>query len=327
MGLWTKIETAPASAAFFSWKLRFGKALPRVLPWFLKKANGRARTVPCPHTCSCIHRVTEDNFGVCNCGDCEDIPLSNEDVQVWEPNWTGLCTRVRDALHLEHKTCPPPARGVWQIGSFAGDALSILLVVLPERGAFNEAVARLVARVKGRFVVLTPTATHHDIESRDMVGRVGAGLIDVEGNMSVLASGRLVARKSSGELFGTFVPDRQDELRTTEAARIFELLRKLGTGDGIRAGPLDKVFRLMVLDGVNQSVAARRCACSEATISARVRTIEDRFGMSILRLQGYAAQVLEYESAVRGDRAARKRDGARPVAPDDPARGEGGEDA
>jgi hypothetical protein len=42
MSLWTKIETAPASAAFFSWKMRFGKALPSVRPWFLKKTGGSA---------------------------------------------------------------------------------------------------------------------------------------------------------------------------------------------------------------------------------------------------------------------------------------------
>src|SRR5437879_4027985 len=134
MSLWAKIETAPASAAFFSWKIRFGEALPKVLPWFLKKTNGRARTVPCPHGCGCIHRVTKDNFGICSCGDCEDIRLTAEDVQVWEPNWIGLGNRVRGAFDLEQKTCGFPVPKVWQVGSLGDGALQIILVVQPERG-------------------------------------------------------------------------------------------------------------------------------------------------------------------------------------------------
>src|SRR5207248_2751765 len=117
-------------------------------------------TVPCPNHCGCLHRVSEERFAVCGCGDCEDIPLTEEDVQVWEANWTGLGTKVRDALHLEQKAAGFAVRNVWQVGSVGGGALQVILVVQPERGAFNEAIAQLVARVKGRFVVLTPTTAH-----------------------------------------------------------------------------------------------------------------------------------------------------------------------
>jgi len=309
MSLWAQIETAPQSASMFAWRLRFGDELRMVAPWFLKRRNETARTVPCPDHCGCLHQVTEEGFGVCDCGDCEDIPLTREDVQVWEANWTGLGNKVRDALKLERKISEFVVRNVWQIGSFGGDALQVILVVQPERGAFNEAIAQLAARVKGVFAVLTPTATHHDIASRDLLGRVGAGLFDLESNLVIQASG-VVSRKSAGELFGSLLPAKQDELRRSEAKRIFELFRKLGSSDRTRKGHIEKIFRLMVLEGVNQRTAAGRCKCSEGTISMRVALIEQKFGMKIEQLQAFASEILEFESAVKGDRRIRKRDGA-----------------
>src|SRR5262249_18525404 len=134
------------------------------------------------------------------------------DVQVWDADWTGLGNRVRHALKLEHKSSGFAVGNVWQIGSFGGDALQLILIVQPERGAFNQAIAQLTARVKGRFAVLTPTAVHHDIESRDLLGRVGAGLFDLESNLAVVAAGRLVARKSAGELFSGLLPEPEQSV-------------------------------------------------------------------------------------------------------------------
>src|SRR5438105_4885246 len=132
MSLWTKIETAPQSASMFAWKLRFGNEWRAVASWFLKRRNEAARTIPCPDHCGCLHQVTEERLGVCDCGDCEDIPLSEEDVQVWEANWTGLGSKVREAFHLEQKVAGFAVRNVWQVGSAAGGALQVILVVQPE---------------------------------------------------------------------------------------------------------------------------------------------------------------------------------------------------
>jgi len=324
MTLWGKIETAPEAASFFAWKLRFGAELEKVAPWFLKPTSETARTIPCPLNCDCLHRVKGDR-GICDCGECEDIALLEEDVEVWKANWTGLGNKVRDALKLERKASGFAVRNVWQIGSLGGDALQIILLVKPERGAFNEAIAQLAARVKGVFAILTPTAAHHDIESRDLLGRVGAGLFDLESNLLIQASG-VVSRKSAEELFGAMMPAKQAELRQSEAKRIFELFRKLGSGEGTRKGPLEKVFRLMALDGANQAATAKRCECSEATISARVATIEQQFGMKIEQLQAYASEILEFDSVVKGDRRRRKKHGAPEAEKEFGESGFGGED-
>jgi hypothetical protein len=311
MSLWAKIETAPASAAFFSWKMRFGKALPSVRPWFLKKTGGSARTVPCPRGCGCIHRITKDNFGVCNCGDCEEIALTAEDVQVWEANWAGLGSRVRDALDLEHRVSPFPVARVWQVGSFGGNALRIVLVVQPDRTAFKEAMAQLVARVEGRFVVLVPTLAHDDIETRELLGRVNAGLVDLETNLDVLATGRVVARKTAGELFSPYLPDNQEAANATEATQVFGLLMSLKSKRVGMKAPLYDVFVMVVLEDKSQREAAKACDCTEGLMSARVKELRGIFDRSIQQLKALRRPILEMQTAVKGDRRRKRAPGSR----------------
>lgn len=310
MSLWAKIETAPVSAAFFSWKMRFGKALPRVLPWFLKKTSGRARTVPCPLGCGCIHRITKDNFGVCNCGDCEDIALTAEDVRVWEPNWTALTDRVRGALALEHRVSSFAVARVWQIGSFRGNALQIVLVVQPDRTAFKEAIAQLVARANGRFVVLVPTSAHDDIESRELLGRVKAGLVDLETNFDVLPGGRVVARKAAGELFSPYLPENEDTANAAEVTRVFGLLMKLKSKRAGMKAPLYDVFVMVVLEDKSQREAAKACDCTEGLMSARVKELRGIFDRNIQQLKALRRPILEMQTSVKGDRRRKRAPGS-----------------
>lgn len=227
MSLWAKIETAPSAASLFSWKLRFGEDASRVLPWFLKEGKGMepAKTVPCPRHCGCFHRVNEEGKAVCGCGDCEEIRLTPEDVEVWKPDWTRLRDRVCEAFDLKRKPASFAVPRVWQVGSYGGGALAVVLVVRPDRTASNEAMAQLVARLKGRFVVLAPTLRHDDIESRDLLGRVNSGLVDLESNVGVLPSGEWVPLHTANDLFSPYLP-KNDAM----------------TGDGVMAelsGPRD----------------------------------------------------------------------------------------
>lgn len=311
MNLWIGIETAPESAAMFSWKLRFGEAVETVQPWFLKKTNGRAGSVPCPRHCGCIHRVTGDNYAVCRCGDCDDIRLTAQDVEVWRAQWANLSGRVRDAFELEHKNGGFPVRNVWQVGAFGGDALQIILVVQPDRVAFNEALAQLVARVKA-FVVLTPTAAHHDVESRELLGRVNAGLIDLQSNVKILPSGRLVALKTAGELFGPYLPEERQAVEEAAAQRMFALRAKLRqAGKGCTA-PHNDVFDLLVVEGRSQRFASRELACSPSLISKRVDEIEAIMGSKLPQLQFLAARHAQMESTVKGDRKRNRKPGSAP---------------
>lgn len=110
-----------------------------------------------------------------------------------------------------------------------------------------------------------------------------------------------------------------------EAERVFVLLQRLEGEPKQRKAPLPLVFRLLVLRGLSQRAAAARCGCAESLISARAAALERAFGLSLERLRAYASALVEMETAVKGDRTRRKRDGQ----PDDFARGdeaaEGGE--
>jgi len=149
--------------------------------------------------------VTEDGYAVCNCDECEPIPLSADDIEVWEPHWLNLGSRIQAVWKLEPKSSRISLRRVWQVGAFGGDALQIVLVVQPDRQAFNEALAQLVARLKDRFIVLTPTSIHRDLESRELLARLNADIVDLESNIAVLPSGRFQARKTAAELFSRFL--------------------------------------------------------------------------------------------------------------------------
>jgi hypothetical protein len=95
-----------------------------------------------------------------------------------------------------------------------------------------------------------------------------------------------------------------------EARTVFLLLKGLETGPKERKAPLGAVFRLLVLEGLSQRVAAGRCGCVDSLISARVATIESGFGMSIERLRNFASELREMETAVKGERRRKNSAGA-----------------
>ncbi len=325
MALWSAIETAPEAAALFSWKMRFGDDLPKLLPWFFKRTNETAQTVPCPQHCGCIHRVTLDNRATCECGDCVDIPLKAADIEVWRANWTGLGNQVREAFDLEQKASRFPVPKVWQVGSFGGDALQIILVVQPDRTAFNEAVAQLVARLKTAFVVLTPTAVHHDIESRELLGQRNAGLYDLESNMKILMSGRLVARKTAGELFSPYLPEVREGHIEREAKRVLALRKKLRIAGKNHKAPHNEVFDLLVVEDRSQEFVAREFECVPSLISQRVDEIEGIMGLKLKQLKALASKMGEMESSVKGDRYQKRKHGARSSSDGDEGQDDGAE--
>ena len=101
----------------------------------------------------------------------------------------------------------------------------------------------------------------------------------------------------------------QPPINQGEAQRIFALLTKLRTETGVRKAPLHTVFEYMVTQGLSGEETARRCKCVPSLISARVKTLKDRFGMPVSQLRDYASALNEMETSVRGDRRRRKASG------------------
>ncbi len=108
----------------------------------------------------------------------------------------------------------------------------------------------------------------------------------------------------------------------SEAARVFLLMKRLEGAPKQRKAPVAVVFRLLVLEGLSQRAVAARCRCANSLVCARVAAIERGFGMSIERLRNFASELLSLESAAKGERTRKKKQGR----PDDFERPEAGED-
>ena len=125
---------------------------------------------------------------------------------------------------------------------------------------------------------------------------------------------------------------QEEPINRKEAQRIFAVLAKLRTEAGARKAPLHTVFEYLVLQGLSGERTARKCRCAPSLISARVKTLQERFGLSVRQLQNYALALVEMETTVKGDRRHRRASGPpddfdRPGGPQDDAdRQEGGEE-
>ena len=125
---------------------------------------------------------------------------------------------------------------------------------------------------------------------------------------------------------------QEEPINRSEAQRIFAVLAKLRTESGARKAPLHTVFEYLVLQGLSGEQTARQCRCAASLISARAKTLQERFGLSVRQLQNYASALAEMETTVKGDRRHRRAshppdDYDRPGGPQGNAdRQEGGEE-
>jgi hypothetical protein len=125
---------------------------------------------------------------------------------------------------------------------------------------------------------------------------------------------------------------KEEPINRSEAQRIFAVLAKLRTESGARKAPLHTVFEYLVLQGLSGEQTARKCRCAASLISARAKTLQERFGLSLRQLQNYASALAEMETTVKGDRRHRRASGPpddfdRPGGPQGNAdRQEGGEE-
>jgi hypothetical protein len=102
----------------------------------------------------------------------------------------------------------------------------------------------------------------------------------------------------------------QPPVNQGEAERIFAVLQRLRSKRAGMLAPLYDVFVATVLEGRSQRAAAKSCDCSPALLSRRVGELEKEFGLPLKQLQNYAQPLLEMETAVKGQRYARKKGGA-----------------
>jgi len=317
---WRCLEELPGlSGVAAEWKRYAGTQFDPLRKGFLQKASRRASSIPCPTKIGCTHQVTPRGngfVGVCKDDEgtgCDDIPLTAADVEVWELNFPRLGRAVAQALKCDLKDTALGLERTRQIASIGDGPLPILLTIQHDEDGFVDTVARLVARFPKGFILLAPTSRFCNATATEMMGRVNAGLFTLEQQVNLMPNGTLHAPKSGGELFARYLPEKQDDLRKSEASKIIAILTKLRSERARQKAPLFDVFMLLVMEGATQKQAARKCKCVPGTMSLRVKELEKRFGMKIDVLRSYTSDVQE-SSVVKGDRFRKKKQGAQPDA-------------
>jgi len=99
------------------------------------------------------------------------------------------------------------------------------------------------------------------------------------------------------------VTKRDDGASESEATRVFALMKSLDAGERTRKAPLDRVFRLLVLEGHSQETVAVKCQCSPGLVSLRVAEIERRMGRPVMELRALASQLGAMNASVEDSRA------------------------
>jgi len=298
------------------WRARLDGDFDAARGAFLRARPDAAAAFPCPNECGCFHEVVRHDggriVGVCRCEswNCDDIPLTEEDLVLLELNWSRLGRALASAFGLDPKEAAFGVPGAMQIGSFGGAGLPIVLSIQHEPGEFRAALTELAVRLREGFIVLSPTSRWFDVRSKELLASAKAGFFDLESHVALLPGGRLQVGNSAGELFARYLPEKAEAVNASDGKRVFELFKKLATAKGISKAPLETVFRLTVLEGHSQGKTARLCGCVAPLISRRVKTIEGRFGMSIEQLRNYASVILEMEASVKGDRVRKRKRGA-----------------
>ncbi len=299
------------------WQRRMGADYAAARGVFLQRTGKEATCYRSPALCQCSLRVVkhapDDIVGVSDCEftECEDVTLQPADIEAWELNFEKLGRAVARAFGCEPREAELGASLTRQIGVFAGSA-PVVLTIRPGPQGFYGLLAQLVATLKERFIVLAPTTQCYDGPIQALLRGNKVGFFDLETNLVLTRDGTLQAKRSGAELFADWAPPVMKPVVESEAQRVFGFLRKLRAEPGKQKAPLHRVFELMVLEGRSAVETARRCQprCVPSLITARIKTLEERFGMSLERLRNLAADIRDMESTVKGDRRRKRRDGA-----------------
>jgi len=275
----------------------------------------------------------------CQCGECEQArwKIKPEERLVQGIDWRRFSGELRKALGFGEPcgSGMPEFGGLVEVGRYAGLASAYLSLADGDR--LLRSMLRLLAAKTEPVVLLTPQGATCTPEVYEVLRREGGAhlalcdVVRVEegGKMTGLGDagvrlGRMLGANGRGVLTHTVEKIGQDlaaiaqgqrsepareELDASEASRVFQLMKKLESDPGQRKAAPALVFRLVVLEGLNQKQAAARCKCVKSLITARVKSLENGFGMTIERLRAYATMLGEMEATVKGDRRRRKKQG------------------
>jgi len=284
---------------------------------FLVSQTETAKYFPCEE-CGCAHEVTSSPLAeekkstsaraasfraVCTCDpwNCADLMLSEEDVRVWELNWTKLARALCEVFGLNPKFTDLHIHQTAQIGSWSADAVPAILTVQVDSEQLREVICELAARLRQRFILLSPTSRHLDARCHEILSNAAAGFFALENLVSFDGSLRLM-RRSPGELFARFSAQPK-EVEHDVARRAFALIQTLDSENEMKPPTLLAVFRLYCIEELSADHIARVQHCSKSTVIGRLNMIRDRTGVDPQDLRKVSASLKKIEEEMTDSRA------------------------
>lgn len=234
---------------------------------------------------------------------CPDFAVTPADVSVWELNWIRLGRALCQALGLDCRFVWLNLLNTFQIGSWSADAVPVILTIQSQRSGLRLIVSDLTARLRQRFILLTPTNRNFDAQIQELLGNVQAAIFPLDATVALTENGVLQPRVRPGELFSRFTPE--PTLSDDAALRAFAVIKSLDTNVKLREAPVLTVFRLYCIESFSVEQIGKKLRCSKATVINRLRTIRQKTGVEPKRLRSYSSQFSEMESSLSDSRARR----------------------
>ena len=200
------------AAVSAEWQIHAGAEFDLIRAAYLRRTGRTAEAFPCLGSCGCSHRLHKRSsgfVGVCQCDDesgCGDILVTAEDAALWELDELRLGRSVCRAFGCEPRQTNLGPPSTWQIGSFGGTALPVVLTIQRGPDEFRGVVAELVAALPKHFVVVSPTGRFVNGNAQAILKAANAGVLDLERHVKFNAQGELCAVKPPAELFAPYLP-------------------------------------------------------------------------------------------------------------------------
>lgn len=206
---WQALETTPGLARLpCEWRERIGAAFPKV-ERFLRPTSGRSRSYPCPGGGEeCPRKVVEHGPGdiVAVCGNsprlCDTIPLTAEDLLIYEVDFPSLAEALAAAFGLEPRFRETELAKTWQIGLLDGAErrLEVFLTIQLEGQDFEVVVAKLLTTEQKPFILLAPTSYFLASNLRQLLQAQQCACASLEDLVGQDDDGRLTATASLTDL-------------------------------------------------------------------------------------------------------------------------------
>jgi hypothetical protein len=314
VNFWQCLDSIPGCAAAGAvWRRNLGPHYAAFSAAFLQYQSGGVRFYPCPRGCGCAHEVIYHSdgtiVGICRCEswNCEDLCLTPAETACYQLSWPRLGHAICQALGLKAKNAEIALQGTRQIGAWSVEAVPVILTIQSRTTDFRNIVVQLAARLRRRFILLGPTATHFDVASQELLARAEAGFFPLDANLTLTPAGSLRATKIPGELFARFQPDGDGEKREEVARTVFGLLQRLDSEGPAKPPGVLTVFRLYCLENLTAAQVARKCHCSKTTVVERLNLIRAKTGMSLENLRACSTHLTQVQEEMSDSRTRRIR--------------------